>query len=101
MNPGNIVNAALDHAARGWHIIPLHGIGDAGRCTCGAECSSPGKHPRIKGWQKSASTDAAQIQAWYTEWPNSNIGIVTGPESGLIVLDVDGDDGERSLDGWQ
>jgi Bifunctional DNA primase/polymerase, N-terminal len=37
------------------------------------------------------------IRGWWVQWPEANVGIVTDPESGLCVLDVDGEDGEQSL----
>ena len=33
--------------------------------------------------------DEVQIHRWWTEWANANVGIVTGAQSGLIVLDID------------
>lgn len=89
-------DAALAYAARGWLVFPVHGIRD-GVCTCGKpECSSPGKHPRTRKGFKDATTSAAKIQTWWNNWPDSNIGIATGKESGLLVLDVD-PGGEDSL----
>ena len=55
-------------------------------------CSSPGKHPRLSGWQVKATTDPETIKEWWRRWPDANVGIVTGPESGLLVLDVDRED---------
>lgn len=46
---------------------------------------------------KDASRDPAMIREWWNRWPNANTGIVTGPESGILVLDVDGKQGEESL----
>jgi hypothetical protein len=37
------------------------------------------------------------IRAWWKRWPDANVGITTGPESGLLVLDVDGAQGESSV----
>jgi putative DNA primase/helicase len=48
-------------------------------------------------WIQSSNTDADQIHAWWTTWPDANIGIATGAASGLVVVDVDGADGEESL----
>lgn len=94
------LNAALVYADMGWHVHPLHGITEAGRCTCGnAECKSPGKHPRLNKWQDQASCDAATIRSWWKQWPNSNVGIVTGAGSRLVVLDIDGPEGEESVKG--
>lgn len=36
--------AALDYAARGWAVFPLHGI-LSGRCSCSRACPHPAKHP--------------------------------------------------------
>ena len=77
------LTAALAYAARGWQVIPLHGCAHPahtplaqGRCTCGApDCARPGKHPRTRGGVHDATTDAAIIRAWWTQWPDANIGI--------------------------
>jgi putative DNA primase/helicase len=52
-------------------------------------CGSPGKHPRIRSWQIAATTDIAQLRAWWRSFPFANIGIATGSESRIIVVDVD------------
>ncbi|HEV2125451.1 MAG TPA: hypothetical protein VGW38_22095, partial [Chloroflexota bacterium] len=41
----------------GWRMMPLYDVRN-GRCTChkGASCATPGKHPRITGWQHNASS---------------------------------------------
>lgn len=78
-------------------MIPLHSPTACG-CSCRrAECESPGKHPRTAHGLKDASRDPAMIREWWNHWPDANIGIVTGPESGIFVLDVDGKRGEESL----
>jgi putative DNA primase/helicase len=88
---------ALAYARRGWRIFPLHSIRD-GRCTCGRDCGkSAGKHPRVKGGFKVATTDAQQIEAWWIKWPDASIGIATGAASGLIVIDIDGEQGLATL----
>lgn len=90
-------NAALKYAERGWPVIPLHCPAASG-CSCSkADCQSPGKHPRTKSGLKDATCDPATVREWWNLWPNANVGIVTGPESGLFVLDVDGEQGEQSL----
>ena len=91
--------AALAFADMGWKVIPLHGVG-AGRCSCGQSKCHPGKHPRIKAWTTRATTDPDKITEWWERWPDGNIGIATGRESGIVVLDVDvgpGKDGMASL----
>jgi len=90
-DPQLLIHHAQHYAERGWHVIPLHGVSEEWKCTCGdPNCQNPGKHPRIKGWQNQATTDPQQIRQWFIQWPDSNIGIVTGRTSGIVVVDVDG-----------
>jgi len=93
----NLLTTALDYAQRGWQVIPLHNPVE-GRCSCrnGVTCSSPGKHPRIP-WKEGGSTEPAVIREWWRHWPDANVGIVTGPVSGLLILDIDGEQGRKSL----
>jgi hypothetical protein len=85
----SLLDAALAYAKRGWRVIPLHGIDD-GRCTCdNAECQSPGKHPRTAHGYKDGTVDDQQIRRWWHQSPDSNVGVVTGAISGLVVIDAD------------
>jgi len=99
---------ALAYARAGWRVMPLHHIGDDGYCTCrpaasrpkaGPDCPSPGKHPRIKTGRafEAATTDEAQIRQWFTKWPKANIGLATGQQSRLAVVDIDGQKGFDTL----
>jgi hypothetical protein len=89
--------AALRHAALGWRVLPLHtpdGAG-AGACSCGrAGCPKPGKHPRCRHGVRDATSSADTISAWWSTWPNANVGLATGA---LLVIDVDGEQGISSL----
>ena len=94
----SLLDSAIGYAARGWPVLPLHAIVE-GRCTCNKSCRSPGKHPRTRSGLKDASTDPGVINRWWTQWPDANIGIATGKQSNLVVLDVDPDHGGKaSLD---
>jgi P4 family phage/plasmid primase-like protien len=92
--------AALDYTKRGWQVIPLHGLRDDGACTCRRPvCTkSVGKHPRHDDWPNQGTTSGADLWAWWDEWPDANIGIITNAASGIWALDVDPDkDGFTSL----
>src|SRR5271170_3385951 len=92
-----LLEAALNYAGRGWRVVPLHSPTARG-CSCEKpDCKSIGKHPRTAHGLKDASTDDAVIRSWWERWPQANVGIVTGPESGVFVLDVDGGHGQASL----
>ena len=41
--------------------------------------------------------DRNQIKEWWTANPDANIGIATGKVSNLVVVDVDGEEGKKSL----
>lgn len=89
-DPTDRREAALAFAERGWPVLPLYEPwpGRPGACTCGNPwCPNVGKHPRVEGGFKSATTDPDQIEEWWTKSPQANVGIATG--NGLLVLDVD------------
>jgi hypothetical protein len=70
---------------RGLRPFPVSGMRDGVcRCTSGKNCTSPGKHPKFKGWQDSAGTPQA-MDRWRD---GDNVGVATG--RGLVVLDWDG-----------
>lgn len=94
-----IVRAALELAELyGVRIALAHHVISFERCSCAdPECKSPGKHPLHKDWQKLATSDPTLILAGFARHPNANFGIATGMASGVVVLDVDGPEGEASL----
>lgn len=100
-NDDGILAHALTYARQGWRVLPVHSVED-GRCSCKkVDCGKRGKHPRIREWQKSASSEADKIRAWWATWPDANIGIATGRGSGVFVVDVDGPTGRSTFEKWQ
>lgn len=86
----DIPSMATAYVRRGWKVIQLHDV-TAGHCSCweGRDCVNAGKHPVSKAWQLAfIDTEAGVAQAWGAR-PTANVGIVTGPVSGIWVLDVD------------
>jgi hypothetical protein len=73
----------LDSLAEcGWRLLP---------------CAPCGKTPLLKRWPTLASSDLATIRDWAAKHPKCNWGVATGPDSGVFVLDVDGEAGRTSL----
>src|SRR5215217_1624074 len=95
-----ILNAALTYAKGGRRIFPVHSIRN-GTCACGgAKNCKAGKHPigaLAPRGVLDATADFATITSWWTRVPDANIGIATGKASDLVVLDVDGLNGEAFL----
>lgn len=100
------VDAALEYAARGWAVLPLHNpeplhMAVSGRgiikgvfCSCSRgrdalECQAFAKHPRLQNGLLSASTNPDQIKEWWCKWPEAGIGVITGKPSGFVVVDLD------------
>lgn len=96
--PHPMVDAALHYGER-WSIFPCHWpLFKAGKvmCSCGKPpgkgkglCSSPGKHPRTAHGFYDATRDPDAIRALWRRMPLANIGLRTGTDNDLLVLDVD------------
>ncbi|WP_279198475.1 bifunctional DNA primase/polymerase [Kitasatospora aureofaciens] len=52
-------------------------------------CLPGQKRPLTARGFHDASTDLAQIEQWWTRWPEANLGLPTGAVSGVVVVDVD------------
>ena len=81
----------FDFIQAGWYIFPCHTI-VRGHCTCqrGAECDSPGKHPRTKNGVKDATIDDMVVQSWIIRWGTEiNWGLACGAMSNVLCVDVD------------
>ncbi len=84
--PSPMLKAALAYGRAGLKVFPI------------LELTKD--EPLVK-WGVRATNNAEQIMAWWSRWPNANIGCATGP-SGLGVLDTDNKptgNGEATLRG--
>jgi hypothetical protein len=69
-------------ARRGWRMFP---------------CPRREKKPLIAAWPRLASFDPRVLRRWGEEHPNCNWGVACGVQSGVFILDVDGERGFASL----
>jgi hypothetical protein len=84
----------------GWPVFPLRGIGRDGKCTCGRgdKCpSKPGKHPLTRHAKKDATRDLSVLAEMVASERNPGWSAITGRDSGIIVIDIDGENGENSV----
>jgi hypothetical protein len=65
------INSALALAQRGLRLFPLK-----------PHLKFP---PLIKEWEKKATADPETIRLWWTQWPDANIAVVCGRQSGVVV----------------
>jgi hypothetical protein len=97
----NAIDIGHEYARHGWRIVPLYGMdGDQCRCGRGSLCppKTRGKHPSLGNqWQKNTLAGGADVQAWYEDHPHDNIGVATGRDSGIWVLDIDGAQGVSTI----
>ncbi len=75
----SLLDAALEYAEKGWPVFP---------------CRPRGKVPLTPRGFKDATTDPAMIRTWWARWPDANIGMPTGPTSGIVVIDIDCGEGK-------
>lgn len=76
------MEAAIRYAKSGKRVLPI---------------AAGSKIPTLTSWQERATTNEQEIRNWFGgEGSGANIGIATGPGSGVAVLDVD----TKGADGW-
>lgn len=102
-----IHKAAIEYVARGYAIVPLHGV-SRGRCTCrrGAKCKSPGKHPIRGRWQVRTLRSQTQLASYFRSRGGrpTNIGVLVSVEQRLLLVDVDrkkGKRGDETIKEWE
>jgi hypothetical protein len=52
-------------------------------------CAAGGKQPLTTHGFQDASSDPAELTAWWRRWPDANLGLPTGRPSGVDVVDID------------
>jgi hypothetical protein len=88
---------AIAYALGGWRVLPIHWVRADGECSCDKEnCEFIAKHPiaaHVPHGVKNATRDIEVISEWWLKNPKANIGIATGDETNLLVVDIDADHG--------
>lgn len=73
-------------------------------CKQHQDCDKPGKRPLLNSWTKlnagSPHEAAVNDRFEHFDW-DCNIGLRTGLEANLLVLDIDGPKGSASLEGYE
>ena len=83
LRPNSCLQAALTYTEKfGFSVIPIR----------------PDKKPYIK-WEEyqKKRTIPEEIRAWWNKWPGAMIGIVTGRISGIVVIDIDTEEGREAI----
>lgn len=95
-----MVEEALIYLSMGWAVYPAHSIDLlTNLCSCGnLDCSCPGKHP-VGSWSeyRNKLPTEREVANWFIR--DCNIGTITGLVSGIVVVDIDGEEGIKSARG--
>jgi len=79
-NKKNVCEHALAYASRGWFVFPSPASGEKMGCVSGE---------KTNGNRWGCTTDPVEIVAYYKQFPAANVGIATGKDSGIFVLEAD------------
>lgn len=73
------LDAALAYLERGWSVIPVH----------------PNTKIPLDKWAQyqTVRPSPEKVEEWWAKWPGAWLGVVTGAISGIVVLDLDSDEG--------
>jgi hypothetical protein len=77
--PSAMGERALSAVRLGWAVVPLRGMT---------------RHPWVCG---SGTFEVDQVERWWTRWPSAGVGLRLDRVR-VVVLDIDGADGDESLD---
>lgn len=85
------LDQAIALSTLGFKVFACYWITQEGTCSCSlaGDCKSPGKHPLTPQGVKNATCRADRIMAWWQRWPEANVALATGAESGVFAVDID------------
>jgi hypothetical protein len=65
-----VLDEAIKYCSLGWRVLPVKG-----------------KQPQLKNWPSAASNNPFDARRWFRR--ECNIGVATGQQSGIVVVDID------------
>ncbi len=88
-----MLEAAMLYLKMGLTPIPLKGVY--------GKTYDESKRPLLDKWTALQTTKPTieTVKSWYRKWPKASVGLLTGPTSGLLVLDIDVKKGGRLPEG--
>lgn len=98
----SFLEAATAYSHLGFVVIPLFGVvpdeDGTMRCACGKDdCKNQGKHPTVRFKALTTPSDGLHAVAKALDRRVTNLGIRTGPESNLFVIDLDNKEGRPGI----
>jgi hypothetical protein len=94
---GKILGAEEFEASTGPIKVPEQVAASAQRGWCLFPTRDRFTEPLVKHWQARATTDLALLKAWANMFPGCNWGMATGATSGVMVIEVEGEDARTSI----
>lgn len=73
---------ALPYIEMGWPVFP----------------TQPSKVPLCEHGRNDATCVSLTVEGWSDKFPDANVSIKTGHTSGVVVIDIDSEEGERWID---
>ena len=86
-NDMTLREAALAYAGAGFKVFPI----------------VPGDKVPFKGSRgcKDATNKTEKVLEWWTRYPTANIGLATGPDSGVLAIDLDEKNEKHGIESFQ
>lgn len=81
-----MLNSALEYLDRGWSVIPM--------LTAPVDNARKRPYIRWKPYQLSRPT-REEVELWWSRWVGAGIGVILGPVSGVVAVDVDSIEAEE------
>lgn len=94
--PESMLEHALGYLQLGYPIFPVCSSAIGQHRHGASPCANVGKRPLV-AWEpfQTRLPTINEVRAWWTRWPNANIGMPTGALAGVVVLDADSSEAKK------